>query len=972
MRQNAVRHLSITAIIMIVALWPTPTAAQTGAVAGTVLDSTGGVLPGVVVEASSPALIEGARSAVTDVEGRYRIIDLRPGTYVVTFTLPGFSTFVRDGLEFSAAFTATVDAQLRIGAVEETITVTGQAPLVDVQNVTATRVMTRELIDKLPTGKTWQNMAVLIPGVIVHSGASTAGGVGHDVGGAFGERQSRLKIHGSYQFDTPLTYDGMPYNNMNQQTGGSRTIWMINTGSVEEITLETVGLSAETATGGMRANVIPKQGGNIYSGYFLANFTNHQLQASNISDEQRTLGFRDQTAINKIWDINPAFGGPIIKDRLWFYTAFRYWGVYDAPPGAFKDTDPLDFAFTPDLNQPVINETWNRSTNVRLTWQAAPDHKFSLFADPQQRCTCAWSASSTLAFEASTVFHTEPNSMFQGTWSWTASNQLLVEAGYTAHPEAFTFEPQPSVGINLSNVRELTTGIRFRSPPNSLHRSSVPQKNAKFSVSYVTGAHSLKVGAQLMTGYRHSQTHVANDVRLDLFQGVPTRVNVRVSPNINNTELKMGLGLYAQEQWNVSNALTLNLGLRMDHLNAYVPEQNLLPTRFLGPRNFPRVDEVPNWTELSPRFGVVWDVLGGGRTAVKASLGRYVEGITTVVAVQNNPAAQVVTSANRPWIDANGDFIPQDEELGPLTNSSFGQVVVRSRWDPDLLTGFGNRKFNWEASASIQHELRTGLSLEASYNRRWFGNHRVRNNLETGPGDYDPFCITAPTDPRLPTSGQELCGLFDVKPERFGLVDNLTVLSDEFGTQTEVYNGVDLTANIRLANGIVFQGGTSTGRTHLNDCFVIDSPQQLRFCDVVPPLLTQMKLLGVYPLPWWNLTASATFQSIPGTEITADLVVPNADIAPSLGRDLAGRRRTVLIPLISPGSLYGDRLNQLDFRFSAPFRAGGIRFEPQFDLYNALNSNPVLAMNGRFGSAWQRPVNILAGRLFKVGVQMDF
>jgi outer membrane receptor protein involved in Fe transport len=220
--------------------------------------------------------------------------------------------------------------------------------------------------------------------------------------------------------------------------------------------------------------------------------------------------------------------------------------------------------------------------------------------------------------------------------------------------------------------------------------------------------------------------------------------------------------------------------------------------------------------------------------------------------------------------------------------------------------------------------------------------------------------------------GYTICGLYDITPTKFGQVDNVITRSKNFGEQSQVFDGVDISVNARLPRGVLIQGGTSTGRTRTNRCFAVDSPQQLLFCDVRPPFLTQIKVLGIYPLPWWGLQTSATYQSLPGPEITASYAAPLAQIAPSLRRNLAGGARSATVPLVSPGTLYGERLHQIDLRIAKNIRKGAYRIQPQVDFYNLLNANPVFLVNNTYGANWQRPTAVLSGRLVKFGVQFDF
>jgi hypothetical protein len=262
-------------IFALIVWLPSTASAQAGGIAGVVKDTTGALLPGVTVEAASPALIEKVRTVVTDGDGQYKIVDLRPGRYSVTFALPGFSTVKRDGVELSAGFTATVNAELPVGAVEETVTVSGQVPLVDVQNTREQTVMNRDVIDTIPTGKTAQNFAVLVPGVV--AAAAGSGPTAQDVGGSVGDRQVQLIVHGSRGQEMPLLYDGMRYNNMNATAGGYHVIWTMNSAAVQEYTVEVGALSAEADVAGVRQNAIPRQGGNTFKGFFFGTFSNDHL-----------------------------------------------------------------------------------------------------------------------------------------------------------------------------------------------------------------------------------------------------------------------------------------------------------------------------------------------------------------------------------------------------------------------------------------------------------------------------------------------------------------------------------------------------------------------------------------------------------------------------------------------------------------------------------------------------------------------
>jgi hypothetical protein len=294
-------------------LLPALASAQ-ASITGVAQDASGGVLPGVTVEASSPVLIEKVRTAVTDGNGRFQIVDLRPGSYRVTFSLTGFSTVARDGIELIGSSVTRVDAELRVGTVQESVTVTGEAPTVDVQTVMRQQVLSAEMIDALPTARNYVTLARLIPGTV---------GGGNDVGGS--ELQGTggsVSIHGSRIVDQRVTLNGI--STMTLQAGGNVGGQIPDVGSAQEITVDSSGLSAEMATGGIRINFIPRDGGNTFANSTFFTFSNGSMQGSNFTQRLKDAGLGTPNAVKHNYDLNESFGGPLRRDRVWFWFSTRY------------------------------------------------------------------------------------------------------------------------------------------------------------------------------------------------------------------------------------------------------------------------------------------------------------------------------------------------------------------------------------------------------------------------------------------------------------------------------------------------------------------------------------------------------------------------------------------------------------------------------------------------------------------------
>src|SRR2546426_3731343 len=313
--------------------------AESGTIAGVVRDTSGAVMPGVTVEAASPVLIEKVRSVVSDSQGLYRIVDLRPGSYTVTFTLPGFATFKRDGVELTTGFTATVNGDMKVGALEETVTVSGAAPIVDTQNVQQQTTLTRALLDAVPTSRRPSQLLTLIVG------ADAQGTNFHDVGGV-GTDRGFFGVHGQKPDDMTFNFAGMDSRVF---SGGG---FQYNAHTFEEVVVETAAGSAEATTGGVQINIIPKDGGNIFSGSISTELTGPRLQSDNINDYLRTHGIASAGAVRRYYDIGGGVGGPIRQNKLWFFSAARYEdrSLYQA--GNYYNKRQGTVFYEPDLSRP--------------------------------------------------------------------------------------------------------------------------------------------------------------------------------------------------------------------------------------------------------------------------------------------------------------------------------------------------------------------------------------------------------------------------------------------------------------------------------------------------------------------------------------------------------------------------------------------------------------------------------------------
>ena len=970
-------------------------------ISGVVRDSSGALLPGVTIEASSPALIEKVRSVVSDGSGQYRITDLRPGLYAVTFTLPGFTTFRREGLELTGTFSATVNGELKVGALEETITVTGAAPVVDVQSTNSQRVMSNELISSIPVGRSHLNYAILVPGISTNQGASR--GTTMDVGGTNNLQNTLISMHGGRRSDTRLMIDGVRIGNVAGE--GQWTNYVPDTGAAQEVAIDYSSMQAEHLTGGLRINVVPREGGNSFKGTFFATAVSEAWQSSNISQEIIDQGLREPNRLKRAYDFNPSGGGPVVRDRLWFYSSARFQENQAFVAGTFANKnagDPTKWLYESDSTQQSVFSMTQNSVNARLTWQAAQNHKIGFYYDTQTR---VWDdAVPNVSPEAMVRWRFPRLSLTQASWTAPVTNRMLLEARSQYKGESFLdlFPPEDPIYQDMVTIRDQASGICYRAP--TCHSSGVFGSTYQTilsnqgSLSYVTGSHAFKAGISdtwaRAAGASQSNVH-AMEFRFN--SGVPNQLTMRATPLENESILKAELAMFAQDRWTIDR-MTLNLGVRYDYHTGYWPEIHLGPGRFVPTRDitFPKTD-AQAWHDISPRLGIAYDLFGNGRTAVKFSAGRYV--LAAAATAGSSPTGRLSNNTDRSWTDLDFDFVPDCDlvnleangECGRALNLRFGQVLAPTvRWNEDVLRGFGVRPYNWEFSAGIQHELVPRVGLEFGYFRRIFGNFTLTDNLATSAADYDTFSIPAPSDSRLPGGGGQTIGpLFDLKPAKVGQVDNYVTFSSDYGKQQEHWNGVDLTISARPRNGVTLQGGVSTGRTTFDGCEIRDSLPEFSwlpdatasafaymnqfnpYCRVKEDFQTQFKFLGTYLVPRIDVQLAGTFQSMPGWPIMAIYNAPNSVIQPSLGRVLSGGAANASVNLVAPVSEFNDRANQLDVRASKVIRFGSRRATVNFDIYNFLNGNPVLLQNNNY-AVWLTPQRILDARLFKISAQLDF
>jgi hypothetical protein len=838
-------------------------------ITGVVRDTSGAVLPGVTVEASSDVLIEKVRTTVTDGNGLYRIVDLRPGVYDVTFTLTGFSTYKREKLELASEFTATVNADLRVGALEETITVTGESPIVDVTSARRQRTLDSELVQSLPTAKGYAGLMVLIPSMV-----QSGGGVpnvqlspGMVVFGGRGGRgnEGRAQV------------DGL--NTGASLNGGGVSGYRQDVENAQEIAVTTAGGLGETEVGGPTINIVPRTGGNTFRSHFFFTGLRGGMQASNFSEELQAAGLRTPAKTNYIYDTSYSLGGPIRRDKIWFYFLGYYRGSENTIPGMFynrNEWDPTKWSYVPDTSRPALSGGRGPlQPALRLTFQLSSRDKLNVFWDEQISNNSLGAGSATNAPETGGRNHGWQR-VQQVKWTSTTTNRLLLEAGLGTYLSNWNTRERYAEDSPLSvearrNLIQVNEQCAATQPRDAFGRGGSCAENGGIAGlnyrnqatwnadwigahtwnaagTFVSGANSLKVGYQ---GAYHADNRAqeggTNDLTYRFNNGIPNQLTQRLEPYRTYSRVRYN-ALYVQDQL-TRGRLTMSGALRYDHSWSYYPEQSIggggvrfLPVQF----TWEETKGVIGYNDITPRMGVAYDVFGTGKTAVKFNAGKYLE-----AAVNGNgnyssllPSARIQLTQSRSWTDSNGNYVPDCDLLsgaaqnltatggdvcGAWANPNFGKAVDANGnpiyslgYAEKILKGWGTRPSDWQIGVTLQQEVLPRVSVEVGYTRRWLQNFTVTDNLNVSPADFDQFSLVAPSDPRLPGGGGfTINGLYNVKPDKFSVpVNDLRTYAPDYGKISQVYNGLDININARMRNGVQLQAGTSTGQRVTDYCEV--------------------------------------------------------------------------------------------------------------------------------------------------------
>jgi hypothetical protein len=1023
MKTRPVLFVVMVAFVFLVVL-PLAAHAQS-AFTGVVKDPTGAVLPGVEVKASSNVLIEKERLVVTDERGSYRIVDLRPGTYALEFSLPGFGVVKRE-VELQSNFTAAVNVEMAVGTIANTVEITTETPVVDTQTTMKAQVLPRDVLDMVPNAHTIQSVGQLIVGVTLTA---------PDVGGSQAMQQTYFTVHGAGAAQTSVLMDGMIINGL--QGDGAIQSYQNDAGN-QEMVYQTGGGVADTPTGGLRINLAPKEGGNQFHGSAFVGYESTSLQSDNLTSFLKTHGVGAVDKIGLYRDLNFTQGGPIKKDKLWFFSSARFFTVnkpisnsFYVPAGqTYTACKTLAVACTQGVDGQTIN-----SVLLRLTWQMTPRNKLSASADRLFKTRNRAMNPGDDPATASVVWNSPLYMVSTLKWTSTMSSRLLIQAGYSSNLERYNNLYQPGIEQPYGSpawyagAHHGDAVLGTTSNAALAEYGSYPDRhNIQASVSYVKGPHDLKFGFQNSWGV-YNQTLRANaDLYQNYLAGVPSTVTVLGTPARWQDRLNSNFGMYAQDAWHLRR-LTLTYALRWEYISEQATGQPAQHGRFANILAYGDFHP-PTWKDFSPRVGVAYDVAGNGKTVIRAGFSRFMAAATTTFASLYDPGNALLISATVPWTPSKLDPTPDvaHGELGcaylPPPNTTpdceinlatlpknFG-VISLAQPDPGL-----KRPYAYGFNLGMTREVVRGLALSAEWFHNDGKNLVVRNNI-LRPGTYSAGSVTnpnyRPVNVFSPLDGTTITMYDTVSSAVNSAVANVDSTDPNI---RQTYNAFEFNFNARLAHGITFFGGTATERTIANVCSAaVTNPNILLYCDQSKsgiPWRTQFKVSGTYPLPRWGIQVSGSFQALPGYILGTQALTQGGAGAPNLTAvNGAGTTFTVTpatkytvcpgssaqngcvvgnlvipgmtmaslgVPLVAPGTELTPRLSQIDLSFAKRISFERLKISPKVDIFNMLNSSDYFTVQSltyqsaaAAAAAYKQPGSILQGRIIRLGAVVNW
>ena len=916
-----------------------------GTVSGVVKDAQGGVLPGASVTLTGSALIGGARTDVTSGAGAFRFADLPPGMFEVTAELAGFTTTKQEGIRVQVAQNTRVDVQLGLGTVSETVTVSGDSPIVDVSTNTTQTNIDKELFDAIPTSRNPWVLAALAPGVV-------AGRL--DVGGTEAMQQYNLEAYGSADSQKTFSVDGLKMNWSGASGGATNQYY--SSEMFDEYNIQTASGTAEVDAGGVYMNMVTRSGGNRFVSESNVYFMNDRTQGDNVDEGLRQRlriapGARAAAAGNPIdnsYDWSTTLGGPVLRDKLWFFSSFRWFRLDQFQIGAVNPDGSLG-----------IDDNRIRAGMVKGTYQATPGTRVSYLMIPHLKERFHRRNAPFFAIpDKATVNNPLDTNSFVTKFNQVLGKAMLADVSFGRIWGTFANRYQKDVGPDDITVEDTVRSTRFNAAPddqnNPNHRNQLNASLAYYKQG-VLGSHDFKAGSQMSREQMLWERYRNGDITLQLRDGVAFQALLANTPNTTDHRIN-SWGVFAQDRW-AFGRVSLNLGVRFDGAESNLPAQHSAAGVWIGERNFTRTQVFDFSMNVAPRLGVAYDLFGDGRTPVKAYYGRFYYQFGSDISEAVNPNA--VTTVQVPWTDANGNRRADPGELNLSTFVGFPAGLFPRVADT------ASRPYADQVSVGVEHQIVRDLSVGVSYHRTQQRDGLTIVDLARSPSAYTPLertyvdegvtkTITVYNlDPALRTARNRIITNADVLKSNFNGIE--VHATKKMSNRWQMLGGMEIQQHEGFAHtGTFTNPGANTDLNNPN--YALNRDKGAVFTD----LPWAFRLAASYQLPY-NVMLAGKYQARAGEPLERTLVIAGLNQgSETVYVQQRGVDRTETVA------------NFADLRVSKRFEIGASRIEAAFDLYNIFNVNPVLAQNVGIGSTLGIPTRVLAPRVIRLGLSARF